>query len=240
MKYFRLFIFTSFYFFIVSVSFLFCAEKKAQLIFSQMSVNPGQTLEIPVLLKNVPNMAGIKLAIQYDKDLLTYLRSEKTKTTASLMHIVNDKHPGKLIIVMAGARGVALNNQSIMNLFFKVKENISKSVDTKFKINELQLMSDNLKELAYEFQIAPIHIKASKKIKSDSKQMSEIKKQTDTSQKKPVLQKKNDNATQENKPISKPQELKKNPSQAKKETHKSKDNKPDSESETKTHQQNNK
>jgi leucyl aminopeptidase len=191
MKYFRLLIFTGFYFFIFSGSLLFCAENKAQLFFSEMTVKPGQSLEIPVLLKYVPNMAGIKLAFQYDKELLTYLRSEKTKTTASLMHIVNDKHPGKLIIVMAGARGVSVNNQSIMNLFFKVNNNISKSVDTKFKITELQLMSDNLKELAYELNISPIHIKASKNAKSESEQKIETKKQTNISKEKPQSQKQN-------------------------------------------------
>ena len=181
MKSFRL-IFIGFYFFIGSVSLVFSAEKKAQLIFSEMSVNPGQKIEIPVLLNYVPNMAGIKLALKFDKDLLTYVRSEKTKTTASLMHIVNDKHPGKLVIVMAGARGVAVNKQSIMNLYFTVNKTIPKPVDTKFKITELQLMSDSLKELAYEFKIHPIHINASKNIKSKSEQKIEPKKQINTSE----------------------------------------------------------
>jgi len=172
-----------FYIFLGSVSLVFSAEKKAQLIFSEFSVSPGQKVEIPVLLNDVPNMAGIKLALKFDKDLLTYVKSEKTKITASLMHIVNDKHPGKLVIVMAGARGVAVNNQSIMNLYFKVNDNILKPVDTKFVITELQLMSDSLKELAYEFDIKPIHIKASANIiKSKSDQKIDIKKQPDTSE----------------------------------------------------------
>jgi len=181
MKSFRL-IMIGFYVLLGSVSFVFSAEKKAQLIFSELSVKPGQKFEIPVLLNDVPNMAGIKLALKFDKDLLTYVKSEKTKITASLMHIVNDKHPGKLVIVMAGARGVEVNNQSIMNLFFKVNDNITKPVDTKFIITELQLMSDSLKELAYEFNIHPIHIKASgNTVNSKSDQKSEILKQTEAS-----------------------------------------------------------
>jgi len=144
-----------------TTSYGWSAEKKAQLIFSEMTAKPGQKIKIPVLLNNVPNMAGIKLALKFDKDLLTYKKSEKTKTTASLMHIVNDKHKGKLVIVMAGARGVPVNNQSIMNLYFQVNESVSKPVDTKFKVTELQLMTDALKELAYEYKIHPIHIQAS-------------------------------------------------------------------------------
>jgi len=181
MKSFRLII-IGFYVFIGSVSLVLSAEKKAQLIFSEMSVKPDQKIEIPVLLKNVPNMAGIKLALKFDKDLLQYVRSEKSKITASLMHIVNDKHPGKLVIVMAGARGVAVNNQSIMNLFFKVNNNIPKPVDMKFKITELQLMSDSLKELDYELKIHPIHIKASDKTQSKSDQKIKPTKLTNTSE----------------------------------------------------------
>jgi len=181
MKSFR-FIFILFYFFTGSVCLVYSAEQKAQLIFSKMSVHPGQKIEIPVILNHVPNMAGIKLALKFDKDLLTYVKSEKTKTTASLMHIVNDKHPGKLVIVMAGARGVSVNNQSIMNLFFQVNKKISKSVDTKFKISELQLMSDSLKELDYEFKIHPIHIKASMNTQSLSDKKIESKKQPNTSE----------------------------------------------------------
>jgi hypothetical protein len=181
MKYFRL-IFIGFCFFIGSASIVLSAEKKAQLIFSEMTVKPDQKIQIPVLLNNVPNMAGIKLALKFDKDLLSYVKSEKTKTTASLMHIVNDKHPGKLVIVMAGARGVPVNTQSIMNLYFKVNNNIPKPVDTKFTVTELQLMSDSLKELEYEYKIFPIHIQASKHIKKKSDKKIDIIKQTKTSE----------------------------------------------------------
>jgi len=181
MKYFRL-ILIGFCFFIGSACIVMSAEKKSQLIFSEMTVKPDQKIEIPVLLNNVPNMAGIKLALKFDKDLLSYVKSEKTKTTASLMHIVNDKHPGKLVIVMAGARGVPVNNQSIMNLHFKVNKNIPEAVDTKFTVTELQLMSDSLKELEYEYKIFPIHIQASKKIKKQSDKKIEKSKQTGKSE----------------------------------------------------------
>jgi hypothetical protein len=182
MKYFRL-IFIGFCFFIGSASIVLSAEKKAQLIFSEMTVKPDQQIEIPVLLNNVPNMAGIKLALKFDKNVLSYVKGEKTKTTASLMHIVNDKHPGKLVIVMAGARGVPVNNQSIMNLYFKVNKNIPEPVDIKFTVTELQLMSDSLKELEYEYKIFPIHIQASKNIRKKSDQKIEKSNQKKTSEK---------------------------------------------------------
>ncbi|ETR74651.1 MAG: cellulosome anchoring protein [Candidatus Magnetoglobus multicellularis str. Araruama] len=177
--------------FIGSVCLTFGAEKKAQLIFSEMSVVPGQKVKIPVILDHVPNMAGIKLALKFDKDLLTYVKSEKTKSTASLMHIVNDKHPGKLVIVMAGARGVPVNNQSIMNLYFEINKVIPKPVDTKFKVTELQLMSDSLKELPYEYQLHPIHIMASKKSKTGTQKDT---KKTIVSEPEPITPQKKNNS----------------------------------------------
>jgi hypothetical protein len=146
---------------ILSSSTAFAAEKKAQLIFPEITVLPGKEFKLPIMLDNVPNLAGIKLALTYDKNVLTYTKSEKTKTTASLMHIVNDKNPGKLVIVMAGARGVSVNKQSVMDLYFKVNTQVPKAIDMTFKIIDIQLMSDTLKELAYEFNISPVHVKAS-------------------------------------------------------------------------------
>jgi len=171
MKRFFILVIKSFLLIFCCIGIAYSAEQKAQLIFPKMEVQAGQTIKIPITLDKVPNMAGIKLAFTYDKKLLTYVKNEKTKITASLMHIVNDKHPGKLVIVMAGARGVPVKNQSVMNLYFKVNTTIPKAVETKFKVIEIQLMSESLKELACEFNISPIKILPSK----NQKQVSEKK-----------------------------------------------------------------
>ncbi|KPA16590.1 cellulosome anchoring protein [Candidatus Magnetomorum sp. HK-1] len=193
------------YLLIVCLGVVHSAEKKAQLIFPKMEVQPGQTIKIPITLDQVPNMAGIKLALTFDKKLLTYVKNEKTKITASLMHIVNDKHPGKLVIVMAGARGVPVNNQSVMNLFFQVNKNIPKAVDTKFKVIEIQLMSEALKELDCEFNISPIHILASK----NQKTIPESKNQ------KTIPESKNQKTIPEKKDLKKKAESKTSPSDPK-------------------------
>ncbi|MBF0450402.1 MAG: hypothetical protein HQK75_06850 [Candidatus Magnetomorum sp.] len=173
---------------ITSSSVAFSSDKKAQLIFPEISVTSEQEFKCPIILDQVPNLAGIKLALTYDKNVLTYVKSEKTKITASLMHIVNDKHPGKLVIVMAGARGVPVMNQSVMDLYFKVNKTIPKAFDTQFKVIDIQLMSDSLKELAYETHLSPVHIQALQL--SESKDtVSEIKKTKQTVSKTSVSEK---------------------------------------------------
>jgi hypothetical protein len=53
------------------------------------------------------------------------------------MHIINDRTPGKLIIVTAGARGIQGKGMTILTLNFTVV----------IEIPEVQLMGDDLKEI---------------------------------------------------------------------------------------------
>ena len=119
----------------------------------------GQTIDIPIMLDTVDNLAGVKIAIQYDKNLLAYKSATRTKQTSSLMHIVNDKKPGILIIVMAGAKGIKGENFSIFSLKFEVNKELKQEIKTAFKITEIQLMSDQLKDIKHTVKISPVVLK---------------------------------------------------------------------------------
>ena len=67
---------------------------------------PGESIDIPVMIDQVDNLAGVKLIMRYDPEILTFKKGMRTKYTSSLMHIINDKKPGILIVVMAGAKGI--------------------------------------------------------------------------------------------------------------------------------------
>lgn len=118
----------------------------------------GQTIDIPIMIDTVDNLAGVKIVLQYDKNLLTYKGSVRTKHTSSLMHIVNDKKPGILIIVMAGAKGIKGKNFSIFSLKFEVKKDLKKEIRTAFKITEIQLMSDQLKNIKHTVKISHVQL----------------------------------------------------------------------------------
>ena len=142
--------------------FLFlCAAHPAfgtELIIPALTAKPGNTITIPIRIDSVDNLAGIKLVIQYDKNLLTYKKADKTEHTSSLMHIVNDKNPGVLILVMAGPKGVKGKNFSIINLTFNVKSGLKGNHTTQLKITESQLMSDKLKNIQHAVRIHPMVI----------------------------------------------------------------------------------
>jgi len=123
-----------------------------------LSAKAGQTIEVPITLDDIDNLAGVKLVLTYDPDILIYKNGMKTKETDSLMHIVNDKKAGVLIVVMAGAKGIGGKNLPIFTLFFEVKKDIKENRTTKISITESQLMGDDLKERKAAVNSHPITI----------------------------------------------------------------------------------
>ncbi len=75
-----------------------------------------------------------------------------------MMHIVNDKKPGRLIVVMAGAKGISGKNFSIISLTFKVKKDLKSNHTTGISFPGIQLMSDQLKEIPCSIKVNPIII----------------------------------------------------------------------------------
>lgn len=119
---------------------------------------PGNNIEIPVKIDHVDNLAGIKLVIDYDKEQLSYINSIKTELSDSLMHVVNDRNPGRLIIVMAGAKGIKGEKFVIMNLRFRIRQNIKNVKEVLLKFSEIQMMTDQLQDLHPSVKINPIRI----------------------------------------------------------------------------------
>lgn len=107
---------------------------------------PGEEVEIPVKVEGVENLAGMKLVLSYDSKVLIFQKEKKAAVAQSLMHIVNPNTPGKLIVVMAGAKGVEIKNGPIIYLTFRIREKVS-GERTSIQIEEVQLMTDQLKNL---------------------------------------------------------------------------------------------
>ena len=140
----------------------------AEISIPALDAKPGGTLVVPVMIDKVDNLAGIKLAITYDKDLLTFKKADKSKQTSSLMHVVNDKNPGKLIVVMAGARGIKGGNFHIVTLTFDVSKNADVSKKpSQMEISEVQMMTDQLKNIDFKVKIGPMTISSGKSGEKD-------------------------------------------------------------------------
>ncbi len=121
-----------------------------------VKAEPGQSFNVPVMIDHVDNLAGIKLVMKYNTDFLTFKKAVKTRNTSSLMHIVNSKNPGTLVVVMAGARGIKGKDFSIITVTFELKTDLKNKQDTKINITEVQLMSDELKDIKCGIKINPI------------------------------------------------------------------------------------
>ncbi len=124
-----------------------------------LTVKPGKKIMVPLMIDQVDNLAGIKIALIYDPTLLTYTGSARTDFSSSLMHIVNDRKPGMLIIVMAGARGIKGQGFPLFNLYFTSVSPLRTSVKTQIRLKEIQMMGDDLKEVVCTFKPIQIEIK---------------------------------------------------------------------------------
>jgi hypothetical protein len=133
----------------------------AELYIPPLNGKSGQSIDIPIMIDLVENLAGVKLVMTYDPELLTFNKGAKTKQTDSLMHIVNDKKPGLLIVVMAGARGIKGKDFPLLTLTFAVKEGLKGNHATQIKITEVQLMSDKLKDIKCSTKVGPLIISPS-------------------------------------------------------------------------------
>lgn len=138
--------------FLVSLGLLFtlvwpCSIWGASVHLPKMQAAAGDLVEMAVYIEKVKNLAGMKLVLSYDSTVLKFQEERKDPIAQSLMHVVNPKIPGKLIVVMAGAKGIQIDNGPIIYLTFKVSDKINAQRKIPIKIEEVQLMTDQLKNL---------------------------------------------------------------------------------------------
>jgi len=125
----------------------------------------GKPVTVALMADKIDNLAGIKVVLTYDDALLGFEKAVKTEKSAGLMHVVNDTKPGLLIVVMAGARGVKINNEPILNLHFMVKPEAAKASSARLRLTEAQLMSDQLKDIKCTLRSHDIAVEAVEKMR---------------------------------------------------------------------------
>jgi hypothetical protein len=142
--------------YLICLIVLFSLQTEAdavELFLPHIKVKKGNTFTIPVMIDQADNIAGVKLILTYDPDLLHFKEGHKTPKSQSMMHIINDKKPGRLIIVMASAKGIGGKDFALLQLTFQAMPQEASNREIKLDIVEAQIMSDQLKE-------APCRIKS--------------------------------------------------------------------------------
>jgi hypothetical protein len=118
-----------------------------------LKVSKDNPFTIPLMIDRVDNLAGAKIIVTYDPTLLLFKEGSKTPKSQPMMHIINDRKPGRLVIVMASARGIGGKDFPLIQLTFQAVKKEAAAREVKIDIVEAQLMSDQLKDI-------PCHVKA--------------------------------------------------------------------------------
>ena len=145
-----------------------------EIAFPDVTVDAGKAFDIPIMIDKIDNLAGVKLSLTYDQTILKFLKAVKTPATNSLLHIVNSKTPGKLIIVMAGARGIKGETVSIIILTFEAIKVPAEKGTTTLTMKESQLMTDALEDVSHQVKGGNITILPAEAAKSPETPETEI------------------------------------------------------------------
>lgn len=100
-------------------------EKSPVIEVGSCNAYPGDTITIPVSLKNNDGIASIMFTVSYDANCLEYQGASFTEELTGLSNTVavNDETTGKVTMSwVKGASGEYTGNETIANLKFKVKE----------------------------------------------------------------------------------------------------------------------
>jgi hypothetical protein len=116
----------------------------ANLVLSTTSTAGSEVIELHI--DKAEKLAGMKFTIDYPARFLEYKTAQKASAFNSFMQVVNDKKPGRLILVMASATGISGENLKIFELTFtRSIQNLPSSL--KIEPTECQLMSESLQEI---------------------------------------------------------------------------------------------
>jgi len=135
------------------------AADKGQVELPKLTAKPGEVISLPLTVKNVDNLAGLKIILNYDSDLLNYKGLQKADIVKSLMHTVNSGVKDKLIVVMAGAKGKKIENAPVLKLKFKLApKGFNNKQTINININSIKIMSDELNKTEVDLQHGKIKV----------------------------------------------------------------------------------
>jgi len=104
--------------------------------------------KIALVVDHAEKIAGVKVILTYDKNMISFIKAEKSTATSSFLHVVNDKTPGKLIIVMASAKGISGDNLVLISFEFTGIKRLAETKSAKIAVTQIQLMNEDLQEIA--------------------------------------------------------------------------------------------
>lgn len=123
-----------------------------------LTVTAGNPVTVPIMIDEANDIAGVKIVVSYDADLLEFKTAGKTEYSNSMLHVVNDQTPGILIIVMAGAQGIRGKSLAFLELSFLVQNEVPRATTTNLKISGIELVTEGLEKVEATVKTSPITI----------------------------------------------------------------------------------
>lgn len=125
---------------------LFTARNAAcvELRIPDRQVRPGEAVVVPVMVDAVERLAGVKMVLLYDRRLLDFVSLERGPAAAAMLQVVNDRIPGKLIVVMACARGIQIRNQPLCTITFHPRNRGTAPEKTRLHLTRADLVREDL------------------------------------------------------------------------------------------------
>lgn len=133
------------------------SARAAQITIASATAGPGSIVTLPVTMDKAEKLAGFKLVMTYDAQSLGFRKLQKSPKTAGLMEVVNDKKPGQLIVVMAGAKGVSGEAMALFDLVFEIK---STAGMTAINPVSVECMSEDLKPIPAQVTAGTVTVMA--------------------------------------------------------------------------------
>lgn len=131
----------------ISIVFTAFFSVGAELTAQKIEKKETNTVEIKISTVDATDLAGIKVVLHYDLKKLQYKNLAKSKDTKAMMHVVNDKNPGILIIVMASATGQKTANFDLFSISFDKLAEPDKQIPLEIEVKNVEMMSASLVEI---------------------------------------------------------------------------------------------
>ena len=147
---------------IVSGLFTVYASGNATVYADSISANAGQTVRIPIMIKNNSGLAGTKLIFKYDYSALTPISVEAGDAFTSGIqdNIDGDAQPGQFNVYWASPTG---DNNSSNGILFYINFNVSSSAhgDTKLEIsyNQADTFNEDFDDVSLDCENVSIQIR---------------------------------------------------------------------------------
>lgn len=100
-----------------------------------------------MVLDKVSALAGLKIVFSYNEKDFTFKTFDKDRNTSSLLNVVNDKVPGRVVVVMAGAKGISGENMKLFTLSFSPKAADYVPENLELRADSVEMLTDTLQKI---------------------------------------------------------------------------------------------